>query len=108
MSNFKKQIMVNQKLLEIIKCIKCQGGNLNISLKKDELICTDCNQTYSVHNQIPLLLQNKEDFNLVETEIHKKQGSVFNYVDHYQKDAIDFDYFPVSYTHLTLPTIYSV
>ena len=85
--------MINQNLLAILKCIKCENGDIFVSEKGDELICTSCKQTYSVSNQIPLLLQNNSEHNLVESEIHKKQGTSFNYIDHYQKDAINFDYF---------------
>jgi len=85
--------MINQNLLAILKCINCEDGNIDISGKRDELICTSCKQSYFVHNQIPLLLQNNKEYNLVESEIHKKQGTKFNYIDHYQKDAINFDYF---------------
>lgn len=87
--------MVNKKLLTLIKCIKCNHDNITVSPEGDELICTNCKQTYPIHNQIPLMLQNNEEPNLIESEIHKKQGTVFNYIDHYQKDAVDFDYFQV-------------
>ena len=87
--------MINQNLLTILKCINCEDGNIDVSGKRDKLICTNCKQTYPIHNQIPLMLQNNEEPNLVESEIHKKQGTVFNYIDHYQKDAVDFDYFQV-------------
>ncbi len=87
--------MKKKELLKIVSCIKCQGSNLRIVPNKNELVCTNCHQTYSVRNTIPIFLQNNEGSNPAESEIHERQGSAFNYIDHYQKDAIEFDYFQI-------------
>lgn len=82
--------MINYKLL---RCVKCNTGSLKISDSKAELVCSVCNQIYPVQNDVPILFQPDEEPEIFQSEIHKKQGTEFKYKEHYQQDALDFDYF---------------
>lgn len=82
--------MIDYKLL---KCIKCGNNKLERSTDGSELKCLDCGQHYLVESNIPLMVLPDEEEDLVQSEIHKKQGSKFDYKEHYKQDAIDFDYF---------------
>ncbi|MCY1720526.1 methyltransferase domain-containing protein [Prolixibacteraceae bacterium Z1-6] len=82
--------MINYKLL---RCVKCNTRSLKISDSKAELVCSVCNQIYPVQNDVPILFQPDEEPEIFQSEIHKKQGTEFKYKEHYQQDALDFDYF---------------
>ncbi|WP_372932297.1 class I SAM-dependent methyltransferase [Mariniphaga sediminis] len=84
---------MNKKLLEILDCNHCHKGSLRMPSGNDELICTNCNQKYDIANNVPLLLQYTEPEEQPATELHKNQGTLFNYIEHYQKDAKVYDYF---------------
>ena len=43
--------------------------------------------------QIPFVLPVQEDGKTRSSDLHRREHSQFNYVDHYQKDAVEFDYF---------------
>ena len=85
--------MVNKELLEVIQCINCNGDTLELDVKNNELVCANCKERYRISDSIPIFLKNESAVDKVESEIHKKQASEFNYIDHYQKDALEFDYF---------------
>jgi len=80
---------------QLLRCIKCNNKSLEISENKDELICLDCKQSYPIQNEVPNLFKPDEQSEIFQSEIHKKQGTEFKYKEHYQQDAIDFDYFQV-------------
>ncbi|HLT94725.1 MAG TPA: class I SAM-dependent methyltransferase [Membranihabitans sp.] len=47
--------------------------------------------------QIPFVLPVHEKEKTRSSDLHRREHSQFNYVDHYQKDAVEFDYFePIS------------
>lgn len=85
--------MVNNELLEVVKCINCKEDNLGYDAKSNEIVCANCEEHFSVSGAIPVFLKSESTTDKVEPEIHKKQTSEFNYIGHYQKDAIEFDYF---------------
>jgi len=66
---------------------------LEIDAKNKKFLCANCNEHYSISGAVPVFLRNEIAVDKVESEIHKKQASEFNYIDHYQKDALEFDYF---------------
>lgn len=85
--------MKNNKFPEILKCIYCENNNLKFSDGGNSLICTNCNHGYAVTESVPVLLPEKENVAQSKSELHEKMGTAFNYIDHYQKDAYNSDYF---------------
>lgn len=83
--------MINKSLLNDVLCIQCQKQKLKFSETGDGLVCEDCNQRYGIQNNVPVFLLEKEKN--TKSDIHKKQGTVFNYIDHYQKDGEGKSYF---------------
>lgn len=87
--------MTIKNLLEILQCPGCNTGELRLSSEKNILTCTSCNAIYPVTENIPSFIVQKEDSSPVASEIHKHQGTAFDYIDHYRKDAKEYDYFAV-------------
>lgn len=81
--------------LILLKCIKCGSKKLTTIINENRLVCSECNQSYPIQNGVPILLKPDEESEIFQSEIHKKQGTEFKYKEHYQQDAIDFDYFQV-------------
>jgi len=75
--------MNTSALSEIVHCLNCGETSLYTPSDMSELKCRSCGQSYPIENSVPVFL----------FEIHKKQGSVFNYIDHYQIDGVEHDYF---------------
>ena len=50
--------MLNEKFLSALICSKC-GGKIR-QYRFEKIICSRCNQGYSVENGIPILLKNPE------------------------------------------------
>lgn len=46
---------IDQRLLEILACPKCQG-NLVLTEKEDGLICRSCKLLYPIRDDIPIML----------------------------------------------------
>ena len=46
---------VNQELLDILVCPKCKG-DLELTEKKDGLICRACRLKYEIKDDIPIML----------------------------------------------------
>lgn len=46
---------LDQKLLDILACPQCKG-NLDITEKKDGLICSNCQLLYPIKDGIPVML----------------------------------------------------
>ncbi|HKI88324.1 MAG TPA: class I SAM-dependent methyltransferase [Draconibacterium sp.] len=84
---------MNKEILNIVHCVNCGKPDLTLHKEGQTFICTNCKQEYSIHGDVPLFIQQKDKERVVETEIHKKQGTAFQYVDHYQKDGVEYDYF---------------
>jgi len=83
------------KLLKSLKCIHCGNEDLNFSEEKKSLLCPVCNREYLISENVPVFLLEKEKNELTKPEIHKKTGTSFKYIDHYQKDAFESDYFEI-------------
>jgi 2-polyprenyl-3-methyl-5-hydroxy-6-metoxy-1,4-benzoquinol methylase len=49
--------------------------------------------TFEIKEQVPILLTATVDEALTETDLHTKMGSNFQYKEHYQEDAVTYDYF---------------
>ncbi|NQU84254.1 MAG: hypothetical protein HQ541_00700, partial [Mariniphaga sp.] len=80
----------NNILDEIIQCPACENHELNFT--ENQIKCSGCSNVYSVKNGIPVMLvENKSA--IKESNLHKEFGSTFEYTDHYQKDAHEYDYF---------------
>ncbi|WP_319229728.1 methyltransferase domain-containing protein [Draconibacterium orientale] len=84
--------MINKVLSEIVHCLNC-GASLSIDEENEQLKCKKCGTSYPVKNSVAVMLPSQEAKNTAEPEIHAKQSSVFNYIDHYQKDGIEHNYF---------------
>lgn len=80
-------------LSEIVHCQNCGEALLKANDETAELKCENCKQSYPVKSGVPVFLSETDYEKSAETAIHKEQGSVFNYVDHYQKDGVESDYF---------------
>ncbi len=60
--------------------------------KLKALIDIDSNTSFPIINNVPILLVNSEDKVESVSEFHNQVESSFDYVDHYQKDAVECDY----------------
>ena len=78
--------MFDKRLLDVIACPVCKG-KLLYSADQNALICRFDRLKYSIEQGIPVLIEDKAE------QISAEELS---------------DLKSVSYTHLTLPTIYSV
>ena len=85
--------MKKKNFPEILKCIYCENNYLKFTEEGNNLLCTNCNHVFVVTENVPVLLSNKELIGQSKSEIHEKMGTVFKYIDHYQKDAYTSDYF---------------
>ncbi|MBN1820655.1 MAG: methyltransferase domain-containing protein [Prolixibacteraceae bacterium] len=75
---------------EIIQCPACQSQELVFS--EYNIICSGCSAIYHIESGVPVMLVENDSVKK-ESEIHKTFGTIFNYIDHYQKDALEYDYF---------------
>ena len=57
------------------------------------MVCENCESEYIISENIPVFLSKDESRVEAKSEIHQKFGTAFNYIDHYQKDAYNYDYF---------------
>jgi len=60
--------------------------------KLKALVDSDSNTSFPIINNVPILLVNSEEVVESVSKFHNEVDSNFNYVDHYQKDAIECDY----------------
>ena len=93
MSLMDKNIHIPNKYLDIL---------INPITKEKLIIAGDSTQFQNmdlnqldakIENNIPIIVPKNESSELNESDFHRSQGSIFNYIDHYQKDAEVFDYF---------------
>jgi uncharacterized protein YbaR (Trm112 family) len=47
--------MISRELLEILACPKCKGP-VELTEKKDGLVCKSCRLIYEIRNDIPVML----------------------------------------------------
>lgn len=82
-----------KELTGIVFCLNCGNQSLNYSAESNELVCKNCNNKYRIQRGVPILLAPGNKENTFEPAIHKQQGTVFDYIDHYQKDGQECNYF---------------
>ncbi len=85
--------MINAEFIKITRCISCGYSGLFFSPQKDNFRCDNCKREYPVSDNVPVFLPEKETDDLLKTGIHEKLDTEFHYIDHYQKDAFETDYF---------------
>ena len=85
--------MITNKLSDLLRCTACMKGSLIFSPEREELVCSECRTVFPVKNGIPQLLPPQDKKDIPESECHHRYGTSFNYIDHYQKDALVYDYF---------------
>jgi 2-polyprenyl-3-methyl-5-hydroxy-6-metoxy-1,4-benzoquinol methylase len=66
------------------------GGQLIFDNDSNTYKCSGSSSSYPVVGSVPQILIDDQSF--VRSKIHKENNSIFNYIDHYQKDAILYDY----------------
>ena len=82
--------MINQKLKELLQCPSCRSRKLTFS--EAQIKCAQCSATFEISDGIPDMLVKNTTVG-EESEIHRAFQTTFNYIDHYQKDAFEFDYY---------------
>jgi ubiquinone/menaquinone biosynthesis C-methylase UbiE/uncharacterized protein YbaR (Trm112 family) len=76
----------------ILSILRSPDNHTKLRAENDALYDDERIYSYPVRNGIPILLATlkKEALN---TSIHEDLGTSFNYIEHYQEDARQFDYF---------------
>ena len=69
------------------------GARLQYDAKQNELYNPTSQQRYVIQNGVPVLLKPQAVVTTQSSIHHERQQTDFHYVDHYQKDAVAFDYF---------------
>lgn len=71
------------------------GNALQFDAQKNALVDPIQQQEYSIKQEIPILLIKEDDIKgpASTSNVHGDHQSDFNYREHYQKDAVVFDYF---------------
>lgn len=80
------------------------GSNMPLKIdwqKGDIQNLSSPNLVGRIENGIPVILPRQVEEALETTEVHRKVGSTFQYIDHYTKDAQVFDYFEEPESPLT-------
>lgn len=77
----------------ILHCLNCGKPDLKFTEDSDKMVCKNCDKIYSIQNGVPLFISLEDYEKKSESDLHKSHGSVFRYIDHYQKDGIEHDYF---------------
>lgn len=85
--------MKNKTISEIVHCLSCGSSSLVLAKEGEQLQCESCGKTYPIKKGVPVFLSETDTEKAVETDLHKTHDSVFNYIDHYQKDGVENDYF---------------
>ena len=85
--------MKNKIAAELLKCTRCNTSRLSFINEGNQLFCENCSQKYQVSDNVPVFLPEDKQNTETKAEIHKKLGTSFNYIDHYEKDAHASDYF---------------
>ncbi len=67
------------------------GGSLSYDPTSNTLVSSNSGKKYSFIESVPQIISG-ENPSVAKSGIHQKYNTIFRYVDHYQKDAILFDY----------------
>lgn len=82
--------MNKNQLYELLLCPQCNRKNLNFDKELEQLYCPNCQTVYPIKNKIPVMLPPTPlDIKIIIKGVEYK---AFNYIDHYEKDACNFDY----------------
>lgn len=79
--------------IEIVHCLNCGKPDLKLSEDANELVCMNCNQSYIIKNGVPVFIALTDYEKESQSSLHKNYNTQFKYVDHYQKDGEEHDYF---------------
>ena len=90
---FKTDKMKLTELIKILHCLNCGKPELNISDDSKKIVCKNCQQTYNLENGVPVFIALNDYEKELQSDLHKSHDSAFKYVDHYQKDGVEHDYF---------------
>ncbi len=84
-------MVTNYTILKgLIRCPVCHSPGLQATEKG--LTCPGCNLFYPVENGVPAMIAaNKTVSN--KSDLHTVFGTTFDYLDHYRRDALEYDYF---------------
>lgn len=66
---------------------------LQYNQQQQQLLDVTQSRTYPIRAGVPILLKANALQNTQQSEHHQRQQTNFTYVEHYQKDAVAFDYF---------------
>ena len=83
---------MNAFLLDIL-VDPATGTKLDYDAESQCMANSRSGQTYRVIEQVPVLLPPAPANVIASTDLHENHRSHFDYADHYQKDAEQFDYF---------------
>jgi len=84
-------MIANKKILEgIIRCPACQS--VGLEEVGSTIRCPVCSLSFPVENGVPLLIAENKTAGK-QSEIHRAFGSTFEYIGHYRRDALEYDYF---------------
>lgn len=83
---------MNQALLKYL-VDPADGTPLKYDLKNSQLYTEHNNNRYNIESNVPILLKQQAEQEVKQSQHHELQQTNFHYVDHYQKDAIAFNYF---------------
>ena len=81
----KTTMTFNSELLEKLVCPNC-GNELRYDESTYSLVCSVFGCTYAIKKNVPIMISEKEGES-------PKDPHSFDYLDHYKKDAEQFDYF---------------
>jgi len=84
-------MVTNYKILKgLIRCPECHSTKLQAT--EEGLTCPECNLFYPVENGVPAMIAANKTVSS-QSDIHTAFGSTFDYLDHYRRDALEYDYF---------------
>jgi len=75
--------MESEKVLNNIDFLACPKCSHNLALEGNGFLCENCEAVYDVKDSIPILLPPEKNENKYDMD----------YIEHYEKDAENFDYF---------------
>ncbi|NOU38156.1 MAG: methyltransferase domain-containing protein [Ferruginibacter sp.] len=83
---------MKQFLLDLLVDIDTKE-NLKLNKELNKLVCTRVSNSYDIIDSVPIILPKNIDSKKLESPIHKKYNTKFNYTEHYKIDAEFNDYF---------------
>lgn len=84
---------MNRQFIEDFISPDDPSQSLLLNQEQGVLTTKDGLYSYPIVKDVPILLKNKAFEVKEDTPFHKNNGSEFQYIDHYEKDAAEYDYF---------------